>query len=215
MGNPNPVPTRATLLLQLRDARNAQAWEQFVEIYTPLIHYFCRQRGLQEADAADVAQEVMSSVAQAIRKFQYDPQRGRFRNWLLTIVRSKLSNFARQQRRKPEPASASSLQWMVDQQLNPPDATDWEREYFRRMFHWAAERIRTEFNESTWQAFWGTAIEARDGKEVAAALGLSVGAVYVAKSRVVARLKQEIRNVDEEGVAPPDFLIRPEKRVSL
>jgi RNA polymerase sigma-70 factor (ECF subfamily) len=78
---------------------------------------------------------------------------------------------------------------------------------YRTIFNWAAERIRGEFQSSTWQAFWQTTIAERDGKEVAKALGLSVGAVYVAKSRVIARLKEEIQSVDAEGVMPPDSLV--------
>jgi DNA-directed RNA polymerase specialized sigma24 family protein len=86
--------TRASLLLRLRETHNAAAWEQFVEIYTPIIFGFCRNQRLQDADAADVSQEVMRAVARAMEKFEYDRQRGKFRNWLLTVTRSKLSNFS-------------------------------------------------------------------------------------------------------------------------
>ena len=87
------------------------------------------------------------------------------------------------------------------------DQSVWEADYYRAIFNWAAERIRSEFQESTWQAFWQTTVDERDGKEVAKSLGLSVGAVYVAKSRVIARLKEEIQSVDAEGVKAPDFLV--------
>lgn len=200
----NDAPTRPSLLLQLRDAQDAQAWEQFVEVYAPLIHGFCRGRGLQEADAADVAQEVLRGVAQAIRKFEYTPARGRFRNWLLTVVRSKFNNFLAQQRRRPEPAGASTLEALIDRQAAEVESSEWEAEYHRWLLHWAARRIRGEFSDSTWQAFWRTAIEGCDGKEVSEALGLSIGAVYVAKSRVVARLRAEILSIDGETAGPWD-----------
>jgi RNA polymerase sigma-70 factor (ECF subfamily) len=203
----NEIPTRPSLLLLLRDAQNAQAWEQFVDIYAPLVHGFCRRRGLQEADAADVAQETMTAVAQAIRKFEYDPGKGKFRNWLLTVVRSKFNNFVAHQRRQPEPVEVSTLELQLDQTAAATETTGWEDDYYRRIFQWGAERIRREFSESTWQAFWRTGVEARDGKEVAEALGLSIGAVYAAKSRVIARLKEEIRNVDEDGAMPLDLAI--------
>src|SRR5204863_8096663 len=96
-------------------------------------------------------------------------------------------------------------QFKIDRNATGSEESDWEAEYHRRIFHWAAERIRSEFQDSTWQAFWRTAIDERDGKEVAESLGLSVGAVYVAKSRVIARLKEEIKGVDPDGVVPPDF----------
>ena len=199
--------TRPSLLLRIRDSENQEAWRQFVEIYTPLIYGFCRGRGLRDADAADVAQESMRAVAQAIGRFEYDPQRGKFRNWLLTVVRSKFQNFLTQQQRQPELAGETTLQQKLDD--HPPSSEDgeWEAEYYRRIFQWAAERIRGEFQESTWQAFGRTTIDERDGKEVAESLGLSVGAVYVAKSRVIARLKEEIQSVDAEDVIPPDFLV--------
>jgi RNA polymerase sigma-70 factor (ECF subfamily) len=195
-------------LLRLRDAHNAEAWEQFVDIYTPLVHGFCRRRGLQEADAADVAQEAMTAVAQAIRKFEYDPRKGKFRNWLLTVVRSKFNNFVAHQRRQPEPVGASTLELQLEQATGAPDTSGWEDDYYRRILLWAAERIRGEFSESTWQAFWRTGVEARDGKEVADALGLTIGAVYAAKCRVIARLREEVRSVDEqEDGVPLDLAI--------
>lgn len=199
--------TRPSLLLRVRDVNDDAAWSQFVEIYTPLVFGYCRARGLQDADAADVAQESMRAVAQAIGKFEYDPQRGKFRNWLLTVVRSKLHNFVARQQRQPELPGNTVLQFKLDRDATGPDESDWEAEYHRRIFHWAAKRIRSEFHESTWQAFWRTTIDEHDGKEVAESLGLSVGAVYVAKSRVIARLKAELQGVDAEGVMPPDSLV--------
>ena len=196
--------TRPSLLLRVRDVNDNLAWTQFVEIYTPLIYGYCRSRGLQDGDAADVAQESMRAVAKAIGKFEYDPQRGKFRNWLLTVVQSKLYNFLAQQKRQPELAGETTLQLKLGPEA-VEDAT-WEADYYRAIFNWAAERIRGEFQESTWQAFWRTTIDERDGKEVAESLGISVGAVYVAKSRVIARLKQEIRSVDAESIIPPDSL---------
>ena len=107
--------TRASLLLRVRDAKDEAAWVQFVQIYTPLIYGYCRSRGLQESDAADVTQEVMRAVARAIARFEYDPQRGKFRNWLLTVVQSKLHNFLAQQQRQPALAGETTLQLAQDQ----------------------------------------------------------------------------------------------------
>jgi RNA polymerase sigma-70 factor (ECF subfamily) len=101
--------TRPSLVLRVRDASDDAAWAQFVEIYTPLIYGYCRSRGLQDSDAADVAQEAMRMVAKAIGKFDYDPQRGKFWNWLLTIVRNRLHNFLTQMQRQPELAGATTL----------------------------------------------------------------------------------------------------------
>lgn len=188
--------TRPSLLMRVRNADDAAAWEQFVEAYTPLIYGFCFRAGLQDADAADVAQEVMRTVSGAIRKFEYDPQRGKFRTWLLTVTRSKLNNFFAKRQRQPLGAGPSTLADLVDGQ----EATDgleahWNREYYQRLFDWAAEKVRPEIEESTWQAFWQTTMDGHSGDEVAARLGMSIGAVYVAKSRTLARLKEVITSV--------------------
>ena len=196
--NDHPQATRASLLLRLRDAQNAEAWEQFVAIYTPLIYWFCCRQGLQEADAADVSQEVMRAVVRAMETFEYDPKRGKFRNWLLTVVRSKMNNLLASRQRQPEPSGQSTVAALLDQQAAPKEESDWDTEYHRCVFHWAAERIRPGFKEITWQAFWRTTIDQHEGQAVAESLGMSIGAVYVAKSRVLARLREEIQAVDNE-----------------
>lgn len=189
--------TRPTLLVRIRSTENADAWEQFVEAYTPLIYNFCYKAGLQDADAADVAQEVMRTIASAIRKFEYDPDRGKFRTWLLTVTRSKLNNFLAKRQRQPLGGGPATLTNLVDSQAMADDLEEhWDREYYRRLFDWAAEKVRPEIEKSTWQAFWETAMERRSGEEVAGRLGMSIGAVYIAKSRTLARLKEIIANVD-------------------
>jgi RNA polymerase sigma factor (sigma-70 family) len=197
--NDNTQATRASLLLRLRDAQNAEAWEQFVAIYTPLIYWFCCRQGLQEADAADVCQEVMRAAVRAMETFEYDPQKGKFRNWLLTVVRSKIFDLRARRQRQPEPAGQSTVRALLDQQAAPTEESDWDIEYYRCLFQWAAKRIRPSFQDATWQAFWRTTIEQQDGQAVARSLGLSIGAVYVAKSRVLARLREEFRAVDDEA----------------
>ena len=94
--------TRASLLIRLRDQQDDAAWRQFVDLYTPVVYGYARKQGLQDADAADLSQEVLSTVARAIGDLEYDPRRGAFRNWLFTLVRRKLSNWRRAQRSRPD-----------------------------------------------------------------------------------------------------------------
>src|SRR5262245_8405404 len=91
----DPVTTRPSLLVRIRDARDSEGWSQFVEIYAPLVYGFARRHGLQDADAADVTQDVLRAVARSARRLEYDPRRGSFRGWLFTIVRNELRDFFR------------------------------------------------------------------------------------------------------------------------
>src|SRR5438132_9043989 len=91
--------TRLSLLLRICDAKDSQAWSQFVDLYAPLVYGFARKHGLQDADAADLTQDVLQAVSGGIRRLDYDPRRGPFRAWLFTVVRNKLRNFLAAQKR--------------------------------------------------------------------------------------------------------------------
>src|SRR5437588_5372019 len=94
--------TRPSLLVRLHDARDGQAWGQCVDVYAPLVYGFARKHGLQDADAADLTQEVLRAVAGAVGRLEYDPARGSFRGWLFTVVRNKLRNFLDARRRQEQ-----------------------------------------------------------------------------------------------------------------
>jgi len=191
-------PTRASLLVRLRDPRDEAAWTQFVDLYTPLVYGYLRKQGLQDADAADLSQDVLGAVAGAVGRLEYDPRRGTFRNWLFTVVRRKLSNWRRAQRNRPEGGNDLAVQEVLEQWPAPEGAeAEWEAEWERRLFVWACAQVRRDVTDATWQAFWRTAIEDQPGKQVAAGLGLSVAAVYRARSRVLARLKELVQSAQE------------------
>lgn len=197
--NTDPHVTHPSLLVRLRDLHNVEAWEQFVEIYTPLVYSFCFQHGLQDADAADISQEVMRAVAQAISRFEYDPQRGRFRAWLLAITRNKLKRFMAKKWRQPQGGADTAVMQQWEAQSVLEEDREWDQAYQSRLFQVASERVRSEVQESTWRAFWLTTFEEQDGRSVAQNLGMSVGAVYIAKSRVLARLTKCIQTIDGES----------------
>src|SRR5262249_7111885 len=144
---------------------------------------------------ADVTQEVLRAVAQASKRWEYDPRKGSFRAWLYTVVRSKLCNL--QAERKPLVGGSDARAALEEAPAPAEDEAAWDLEYERGLFQWAGEQVRGGFEPSSWQAFWLTAVEGRSGKEVARALGLSVGAVYIAKSRILARIKEQIRQIQE------------------
>jgi RNA polymerase sigma-70 factor (ECF subfamily) len=192
--------TRASLLARLGDPEDRAAWQQFVELYGGLVYRFARKRRLQDADAADVTQEVLRAVARASKRLNYDPRRGSFRGWLYTVTRNKLYNFLDGRKRRVTPSGDSREQQRLDEQPAPGDDPSalWDREYERRVFAYAAEQVRGEFQEATWRAFWLTAVEGKSAREAGAATGMSPGAVYVAKSRVLARLRQQVRRLQDE-----------------
>lgn len=189
--------TCPSLLVRLRDGQDHDAWARFVEVYGPLLYGCARKQGLQDADAADLMQETLRVVAGAIRQLEYDPQRGSFRSWLLTVFRNQLLRFRSRQDRAGRGTGDTSAQQRLQEVPARDGSPDeqWEREYERCRFAWAAERVRGQVQPATWDAFWRTAVEGHSGQETAAGLGMSVAAVYLARSRVMARLKKEIRQV--------------------
>jgi RNA polymerase sigma factor (sigma-70 family) len=193
--------TRPSLLIRLRDPGDERAWSEFVEIYGPLVYRLARRRGLQEADAQDLAQEVFRAVARAIERYDPDPARGSFRGWLSRIANNLIINLLSAQRRHPRGTGDSEMQRMIEDQPDPAgeESALFEVEYRRRLLAWAAERVRGAFSHLTWQAFWQTGVEGRSPQEVADSLGMSIGTVYQYKSRVVARIRREIAHFETES----------------
>jgi RNA polymerase sigma-70 factor (ECF subfamily) len=190
--------TRPSLLLRLRDPADDRAWVEFTDLYGPLIRRVARRGGLQDADAADLQQEVFRAVAGAIGRYDLDRARGSFRGWLLRIARNLLLNLLAARRRHPA-AGGGTDAFALLQAVPDPSADDsavFEAEYRRRTFEWAAQQVRGEFKAATWQAFWRTAVDSEGPAAVAADLGLSVGAVYVARSRVLARIRSKVEEVE-------------------
>jgi RNA polymerase sigma-70 factor (ECF subfamily) len=197
----NMPMTRPSLLVRIRDARDGLAWSEFVEIYAPLVYGFACRHGLQDADAADLTQEVLRAVSTGIRTFDYDPQHGSFRAWLFTVVRNKLRNFLSRHRPPDQASGGSDVHNLLSElPAREADAAEtWDRDYERQLFTWAAGQVRQDFQGTTWQAFWQTAVEGKTGQDVARELGMSVAAVYLAKGRVLVRLKEEIRRAVDES----------------
>jgi RNA polymerase sigma-70 factor (ECF subfamily) len=195
----SPV-TRPSLLVRIRDSRDAQAWCQFVDIYAPLIHGYARKHGLQDADAADLTQDVLGIVARSIPKLEYDPQRGSFRGWLFTIVRNRVRNFVSRRRPYEQGSGDTGAHNILKEQPDPdaePDSS-WEQDYERHLFACAAKYVQSHVHDWTWQAFWQTTVQGTGVREVAGRLNMTVAAVYLAKSRVMAQLKEQIKLLREE-----------------
>ncbi len=192
--------TRASLLVRLRDGGDVGAWQEFVHLYAPLIYGFARKRGLQDADAADLMQDVLRSLSSAVHRLEYDPARGTFRGWLFTVTRNKVFNFLESRSRRVQGSGDSSTQQRLEQHAATEGemSAAWEADYLRAMAAQAMERVKGEFQAATWEAFVQSAVEGRTPSQVASRVGMSVGAIYVAKSRVIARLRKEIERMQED-----------------
>lgn len=196
-----PPSTRQSLLIRLRDLADEETWSEFTEIYGPLVRRLARRRGLQDADADDLVQEVFRAVARAIERYDPDPNKGSFRGWLSRIARNLIINLLAAGRRHPQGTGDPDVRRLLEHQPDPgsEDSSLFRVEYQRRLIVWAAERIRKDFSPAGWQAFWQVGVEGRPPKEVARALGMTLGTVYQYKSRAVVRIRQEVEQFGWES----------------
>ncbi len=189
MSSPHP-DTRQSLILRLRDASDLAAWREFQELYSPVVFRVARRSGFQDADAAELLQDVMWAVAQAVGRFE--PQGpARFRTWLARIVRHKLTDALRRRSRHPAGVGGTTLAEALNHQMAPDGAISKliEHEYRMERLRRAVDTVRKQASASTWDAFWLTSVRNLPATDVARQLRLSVGAVYIARSRVLARLR--------------------------
>jgi len=170
-----------------------------VRVYGPLIYRHGRGRGLQDADAAEVTQEVLLQVSRSIRSFDYRPDQGRFRDWLGTITRQRINRFLKKRAGQIEAEAASLDMAGLEDVASPEQDTQWTEEFQAHILKAGLARVRPRFEEHTWQAFQGVWLEGRPAAEVATALGQKLDWVYVAKSRVLKRLREEVQALAEDS----------------
>jgi RNA polymerase sigma-70 factor (ECF subfamily) len=187
--------TSRSLLARLH-ANDPVAWDRLVLLYAPLVWHWCRTLGLPAQEIADVFQDVFQAVAAHLPTFHRDRPADTFRGWLRTITRNKVHDHFRKRRREPQAAGGTEAKawWSAvpdDTAPEPADDPDADRQLFRR----ALELIQDRFEEKTWRAFWAVVVDGRPPHDVAAELGMSPGAVRVAKCRVLHHLRQELGDV--------------------
>ncbi|MFT7642680.1 MAG: RNA polymerase sigma-70 factor (ECF subfamily) [Pirellulaceae bacterium] len=185
--------TSMTLLAQVR-ANQADAWDRLVELYAPLIQYWCRRSDLRDEDTADVFQEVFRSVATNIEKFRRDRSGDTFRGWLRTITSNKIRDHFRRVSGKATAEGGSVAQMRIADLADPvPNEEDSsELDILRKSVHRMMEWIRGDFEEKTWEAFWQCQVEERSTQDIAEQLQMTPAAVRKAKYRVLRRLKEEL-----------------------
>jgi RNA polymerase sigma-70 factor (ECF subfamily) len=175
-------------------ADDAAAWDRLVALYAPLVLHWCRRWDLQDQDAADIFQEVFQSVATHIADFHKSREGDTFRGWLRTITRNKIHDHFRKLGREPGGVGGTEaqLRWAELPAPDPPEDDNAGGDAERSLFLRGLELIRAEFEPRTWQAFWRTTVDGMAPKHVAVELAMSPGAVRVAKSRVLHRLREEL-----------------------
>jgi RNA polymerase sigma-70 factor (ECF subfamily) len=196
-GDASSQITSVTLLGRIRSApADQEAWGELVDRYGRKIYGWCRQWGLQEADAEDVTQDVLLRLACKLREFAYDPSRT-FRGWLRTLTHHAWSDFL-QDRKLPGRGGDSPVTQALEQVAARDDLTRrLDEEFTRALFEEASARVRLRVQPHTWEAFRLTAVEGKSGAEVAALLGMQVATVFVARSKVQKMLHDEVRKLEE------------------
>lgn len=182
--------TAPSLLLRLRSRTDAPAWNEFVSMYTPLLHDWLKRYSVQSESVDDLVQEVLQTLVKEMPSFEYDRTKGSFRGWLRTILLHRLRHFQRSQRLR---APAGKVEYLIEQLADEKSELSslWNQEHDQHVVTQLLTLIRHEFEESSWEAFYSLTIRQEAPKAVADRLRMSLNAVRIAKSRVLNRLQAQ------------------------
>jgi RNA polymerase sigma-70 factor (ECF subfamily) len=196
--NGGPLWASSTSRSLLADARRdaPAAWARLVNLYAPLVAAWCRRGGVPEQDIGDLLQDVFSAVSKGLDRFRKDQPHDTFRGWLSVITRNKVRDYYRARADRPSAVGGTEAALRLAQVFDPEGSTEDleadEAAAFSDVLRRALDAIRGEFHEQTWQAFWGVVVDGKSTADIAAALHMQPGAVRVAKSRVLMRLRREL-----------------------
>ncbi len=195
----NTPETRESLILRLQNPGDVCAWNEFAEIYSPVVYRVAMAKGFQAADAENIVQEVLLSVAKAITAWLQRADRGKFRAWLLRIASNEACDLMTARATRPLGTDGEQGQRLL---AEVPDRGSLsallELEHERAVFQWAANQVRGSIATQTWQAFWLTEVCGLPAHEVADSLATRVGNIYVARCRVMARIKELVTQYEDE-----------------
>ena len=194
--------TRNSLLFEVRDLKNRQAWEEFSAIYRPVIFRLALFKGLQTQDAEDLTQQVLINVARAIDSWEPDPAKAKFRTWLRRVADNAILNALTRQRPDKATGGEVSQSILSEHPTLSDDSKQLQIEYRRAVFALVAKQIRPEFSDETWAAFWKTTVDEIEIDDVAKELGRTRGSVYASRSRVMKRLRSKVEEYDASDHRP-------------
>jgi RNA polymerase sigma-70 factor (ECF subfamily) len=173
-----------------------RAWNELVDLYAPLVYFWCRRMGLAEQDVPDVVQDVFRAVVSGIGTFRKERSTDTFRGWLRTVTRNCLNDHYRRRSRTPPAVGGTEARLRIERLAAAVSDDDEERVAEQALFHRALEAIREHFDPKTWEAFWRVTVDGLSASEAAAELGMRPGTVRVAKSRVLQRLRRHLGDVE-------------------
>ena len=196
---PEQPTTRPSLVRRLQGDRDERAWDEFSQIYEPVVLRLMRAQGLQDCDARDATQQVLLRISGAIDRYVPDGADASFRRWLFRIARNVVITFLTRQSKLPTVLNDQELVEVLDGSIaDSAESQLFDAEYQQQILATAIEQVRREFKESTWQAFVETSINGRAIPDVARELKMSVGSVYVARSRIIARLRMKVEEFERD-----------------
>ena len=185
--------TRASLLQRIKSTQDANAWFQFAELYTPLVHRWVKDLGFHDSESNDIVQEVFVALLGKLSSFRYDPQKT-FRGWLRTVTINKCKDKARKGNRKSEPQFLDRIEKAAIDETSLLT----EQEYRDYLSSAALKLMKKHFSQTTWQACWEHVANGKPAPQVAQDLGISTNAVYLARGRVLKRLREELDGLWED-----------------
>ncbi|MBS0206076.1 MAG: sigma-70 family RNA polymerase sigma factor [Planctomycetes bacterium] len=194
---PDLPDTNHSLIARVKDLADGASWGEFLAIYQPVVLRMARRRGLQDADAQDVMQQIFLSISRSIEGWTAERDQPPFRAWLTTIARNAITKALTRRRRDVGTGSTSVAELLKHQPEHDNLTADLLVEARRELVRWAAEQIRLEFSDETWKVFWMTSIDGTSVAETVKITGRSSGSIYVARYRVIARLKEKILEVSQ------------------
>ena len=193
----SPIETRNSLIVRLKSDQNEIAWRDFVGVYEVFLGQMARRQGVPERHVADVTQQILMAIVRSIEGWKDDGNNASFRRWLSTVSRNVVIRFMTRERRQPGGVGGSDLIALLQKVEDKPNELQIQR-YQHELIVWAAEQVRKEFIESSWQAFCATVIEQKSVDEVARELKVSAGSIYMSRSRIMAKIRKTISAVLED-----------------
>lgn len=195
--------TSLTLLERLRDDGETESWQELQDLYQPLLRKWLAKYSIQDSDAEDLIQEVMLAVSKEIAAFEHNGRTGAFRAWMRTILSNRLLMFWRSQKKTAKVLQESNFVRHIEQLQDPASALSrvWDRDHDQMVAYQLLQRSQKHFTEQTWECFRRFALEGEPAKRVASELGVSINTVFIAKSRVLSRLREEAKGIVDSATS--------------